>query len=379
MFANNKKKIISILLLLGIFLFVGKAASQMSFDSTYKIDQYRRAYLNSQYVGGPGLIPDNTVYLFAAGAYLEGISPLKINPEVPPLGIYILSLSIHIFQNTNYAIVAGGILSLSGLYLLGKVLFKKTYLALVPVLLFSSEMLFLDQFKLTPTLDIIQLPFIFFAFYFFYQAIAKQSNFYYISAGLALGFVMGIKVMITGILIGLSWMIFLFLRRDFRAATKIVFLTGPVSVLVLLVSYSRIFLDGYSLWYFLLVQKWVLLFQQSKILYPFSAWRLLLFNQWQAWWGDMRILHTEDWRITWPIITLLSLAFITYKLIKKTKWHPLELIIAIWIIIYSAFISLGTVSTRHFLPFLPFLYLLSTKVILMLKSNYNENSKETFN
>lgn len=364
----RKETAFSLLLLIGVIFIVGREIAKKDFSPSYQYEEYEKAYKSSQYTGGSGLIPDETVFLYAAGAYIKGVNPLKVNPEMPPLGKYLLGLSIVLFNNANFIIVASGILSLITLYLLAKIFFKKTYLAFIPVAFFASEKLFLNQLKISPLLDIIQLPFILLSFYFFYRAVTTGKKAYFLTTGLALGFVISIKVMITGVLISIAWNTFLLLKREIESILKLFLITFPTAFLVLLISYMRIFIDGYSLWYFFLVQKWVLLYQQSKILFPLSAWRLIFFNQWQAWWGDFSLLKTEDWRITWPIITLLSFTYVLYKVIRREKMPNIEAIIASWIIVYSAFISLGTISTRHLLPLLPFLYLLSMRFLLMVKS-----------
>jgi len=360
-----KYRIITTILMLLMVVGLIREISEIDFRSEYKTDVYKSVYEQSQYRNGPGLIGDHIVYLYAAGSLMEGGNPLKINPEVPPLGEYMIGLSILLFHNPNYTVVVASIITLFALFLLGNKLYKKPMVALIPVSLFGLERVFLDQLKL-PLLDIIQLPFILLAFYFFFCSVTTNKKRYYLTTGLMLGFVVGIKVMITGVLVVISWLGYLLIMRNWKSIRSLMFLTLPTAFAVLVVSYLRIFIYGVSFWYFLLVQKWIFLYQQGKIQYPFSAWSLLLFNQWQAWWGDYSILHTVDWRISWPIITLMSISFILYKLAKKEPWSKLEGMITVWIVVFSGFISLGTISTRHLLPFLPFLYLLSFKFIIML-------------
>lgn len=356
--------VIKIALIIAIAILVGREFNNLDYSRNYEIKGYEAVYKGSQYAGGPGLVPDQTVYLYAAGAFIEGENPLKINPEVPPLGRYLLGLSILVFSNTNYLIVMCALFSLVMLYVLSKKVLNSSIASLVVVLLFSSEKLFLDQLRVVPLLDIIQLPFILLALYFYLRAVEEKKNVYFAAAGLALGFVASIKVMITAILIGASWVLYSVIRKQFKDLVKLIIITAPFSFFVLVVSYIRILMDNYSFWYFLLVQKWVFLYQQGKIQYPFSAWRLLMFNQWQAWWGDYSILRADDWSIWWPIITVVSFSYIIYKIFTKEKWSTIEGIIASWILTYSILISFGTISTRHLLPFLPFLYLLSMKFLL---------------
>lgn len=359
----SKEKLLIFILLLGIVFLVGKEVFSLNYRPSYQIEPYKKAYQGSQYTGGPGLIPDETVFLYAAGFYLQGGNPLKVNPEMPPLGKYLLGLSILFFNNTNQLIVLAGILSLVALYLLGKLILDQNSLALIPVFLFSAEKLFLNQFRINPLLDIIQLPFILLSFYFIIKAVIKRNKASYLTVGLILGFVISIKVMITGMLIFLSWVIFVLIQKKFQQLKNLFFIALPAAFLVLFISYIKVFVDNPSFWNFFLVQKWVFLYQQSKLQFPLSVWRLIFCNQWQTWWGDYRLLRAEEWWVVWPVATILTFTEIFYILVKRKKWQPVEMMIAVWICVYSLFLSLGTVSTRHLLPLLPFLYLVSTRFL----------------
>src|SRR3989344_3442462 len=337
---NIKKTAISIVFLLTILILLVKQVAVLDFSRNYNFNNYKSAYDDSQYVGGKGLIPDQAVYRYAAGAYIEGVSPLKINPETPPLGKYILGLSVFFFKNTTQAIVLSAIMTLVILYALSKSLLKETYASLGVVAFFSFEELFLNQFAVSPLLDIIQLPFILLSLYFFYRSNVSGHIFYYVAAGLCLGFVIGSKTMITGILIVITWFLFIIIKRNYEQLIRIFLISFPVALSVLLISYVRIFLDGNTIGYFIAVQKWVLLYQQSKLQFPFSVWQLIFFNRWQTWWGDYRIIQADDWSIAWPVITLSTFLYIGIKIIKRNKWGSLEMICVIWIAIYSIFLSL---------------------------------------
>jgi hypothetical protein len=105
------------------------------------------------------------------------------------------------------------------------------------------------------------------------------------------------------------------------------------------------------------------LYQKSKLIFPFSVWRLLFFNQWQAWWGDMRILAADDWRITWPVSTALGFIAIGLFAARRVSIkEPITLLI-LWFVVLSAFLSLGVVSSRFFLPLFPASYIVGVWTI----------------
>src|SRR5258706_7290029 len=70
---------------------------------TKQYDGFRSAYYSSQYIKKvkPGIIPDETLEAFAAGTFLRGLNPILIVHDQPPLGRYILALSIILFDNVN--------------------------------------------------------------------------------------------------------------------------------------------------------------------------------------------------------------------------------------------------------------------------------------
>ena len=135
------------------------------FSRGYTEDVYKsleHAYNTSQYriKEHPGIIPDETVFSYAAGAYVRGIDPIMINSEHAPLGKYFLALSIILFQNDALPILIGGLVSLIGLWQLSQKIIGRSIWAFIPVIILSLDRLFLDQFRTVPLLDLMQLPFI---------------------------------------------------------------------------------------------------------------------------------------------------------------------------------------------------------------------------
>lgn len=317
-------------------------------EDTFNRSQYRLK-------NPTALIPDETVFSYAAGAYLHGIDPILINSEHTPLGKYLIALFIILLKNDRFIVIPFSMFTFFSLWYLGFHVLHDKLLALVPVVLFSSERLFLDQIRYAPLLDIIQLPFILFTLTFF---IREYFNKKFVITSLMIGIVMATKTVIPAILLVVCFLSVLFIQKDLERI-RYFLLYLPISVIILFISYTRTFLSGYSIGDFIGFQKWILLYQKSKLIFPFSVWRLIFLNQWQAWWGDMRILKADDWSITWPIITLLTFCsvFIVNKQVKLSREYR---VVIAWVIIYSAFLSIGVVSSRFLLPFLPVLYIVST-------------------
>lgn len=313
-------------------------------------------YNNSQYrqKNPTALIPDNTVFRYAAGAYLRGIDPIYINSEHTPLGKYFIALSIFLFRNDATIIIFFALLTLFVVWLLGITLLQSTLWAVLPMLLFSSEPLFLDQIRVAPMLDVIQLPFILLTLYFFIREYPKKR---FIFTALMIGFVIATKSVVPGILLVVCLVLFLSTQRLFKSAL-IFFAYLPFSALILIASYTRTFLNGYTFFQFFGFQKWIFLYQQSKLIHPFSVWKLLLFNQWQVWWGDQRILKSAEWQVWWPFFTALLVISIALVITRKMKIVPSFLLLLVWCTVYLTFLSLGVVSSRFLMPVLPVMYIL---------------------
>ena len=367
---------------------------------------YKKAYENSQYMQDlnfvKGWIPDEIVYAYAAGEYLRGTNPILIDSQEPPLGKYFLALSIAIFDNENLPILVFGTLVLVVLFLIGKEIYQNTFLALLPPLCLSFEKLFISQFVYVPLLDIIQLFFILLAVIFFIKAIKQQLTkkvfLYFAFSSIALGGIISVKFFITGIIVVLSWYLFLLFRKDLKRGI-LLFVSLSFSLIVLILSYLRVFFYGYSLRSVFGIQKWIFLYHSSKLTHFFTVWPLIFLNRWYVWWGDKPVLREIHWQISWPIITTIAFLVIIFYF-KKGEYHPVSGVdeadtnksphggvqsetenhgllpvgiyflkrlprkkeiepIMFWILCYSLFISFAQANSRYLIPLLPFLYLVS--------------------
>ncbi len=341
-------------------------------DNVYK--SLENAFNNSQYrLKNPtAFIPDEIVFSYAAGAYLRGIDPIYINSEHTPLGKYILALSIALFKNDKFVVVPFGFFTLCMVWLLSSTLIKNKALAFFPVALLSFEKLFLDQLRFVPLLDIIQLPFVFLTMILFILEEKKQR---FIFTPISLGFVMATKTVVPAILLTTCFVMYFLLYKQHKLLLRF-FLTLPLSITILILSYTKTFLDGYTVWDFYKFQKWIFLYQKSKLIFPFSVWRLIFLNQWQAWWGSMAILRADDWQFTWPLFTSLSFITLILKLFKKLKENSVLTLLLLWFLVYSAFLSLGVVSSRFFLPYFPVAFIIGTylieQVCVHIKATYKK-------
>lgn len=329
------------------------------FDPYYTEGYFKRVeylYDHSQYrqKNPTSIIADEVVFRYASGAYVRGVDPILINSEHTPLGKYFIGLSYNLFQSDAQVIVLFGVLTLTSFWFLSKQILKSNAWSILPLTFFSFQSLFLNQFRVTPLLDIIQLPFILLAFVVFLYEKDKDRFFW---TAFVLGLIAATKTIVPAILLIACFCCFFIVERRFKSIFNL-FLWLPVSLIILVGSYTRIFLDGYTIVDFFKFQKWIFLYQQSKLIYPLSFWRLTLLNQWQTWWGDSHIMKVDDWSFFWPILVLMPFITLLFYKIKRVPLRSPERLLLIWALIYEVFLSLGITATRFLLPLLPALYIL---------------------
>lgn len=330
---------------------------------------YEKAYYSSQYVKkeNPGIIPDDTFEAFVGGAFLRGVNPILIVHEHPPMGRYIIALSILLFDNPRTMIIPLLALSFFGLFLILRKVLNNNLLALLPLVVYANEPLTISKLQYVPLLEPIQLPFIIFALYFFIQGVSQKRYMpWFLLTSIMLGFVISIRFFILGAALVFAMIVYLVLQRKEMIRLLVFIASLPLSLVVLFVSYFRTIQDGYSLFQILGVQKYILFYHQSKLENLFSFWDLLLFNRWHAWWGERIIISDSTWIIAWPIATILATGFVLLFLLKKIKINSANKIILLWILAYSLLLSGGNSTTRYFLPLLPFLYTFATAFLVVL-------------
>ena len=245
------------------------------------------------------------------------------------------------------------------MFLLGQQIFSNRMLSIIPPVILSFESIFKNQLIYSPLLDIFQLFFLLSCFYFFNKAILTKKIFKnLVIANVFLGFFMATKFFITGITIVIAWILVLFLRKKWYELKSLI-LYLPVSILVMLSSYIRLFAFDYSIRSFLGVQKYVFLYHKSQLILPFTIWPLLLFNRWYVWFGDKSVISDGQWSITWPIVTILSLVTVVLYVFKKIPKNKYVDVLIVWFLSYVAFFSFGQISSRYFVILIPVLYIIS--------------------
>lgn len=371
------KKALTFFLLLLIIFPLGRVISQYwgYYLSPLKPNEAKNAYEISQYVREENVswIPDELHFLYASQYYLNGGSPILVNPDYPPLGKYLVAFSIALFNNEKIPTLFFVSLSLLSFFLLAKTFLKESWLALIPVVLLAWERLFQEQLMYLPLFEVFMLAFFNLTLYFFIKG-EKKSDYFFVSS-LFLGMLWATKPwMITLPLMG-AMAASLVLKRQFKKWLYWL-ISLPLAIMVLVISYSRLMVEGWSLYKILSVQKWILWYHGSKLVNVGSVWPFIYLKRWYIWWGDKPFISVDQWNILWPIFTSLALIIsvlvltkslgLKRKWIKKFKHDERIVVLSLWVVFEILFLSTGNVNVRNIFSFLPICYLLGVYSLIVL-------------
>lgn len=368
-----------LLVFLQFFLLFLENSNRLLSRGEYKqFENYKAAYYSSQYANpnATGFVPDEIFEMFAAGAFLRGANPIMIVHDHPPLGRYILSFSLLLFDNSSTIVVICLIASYIGIYMTARLILKNSFLSLIPLAVFVNEPLNLNKLIYTPLPEPVQLPFIIFMIYFFLLSIKKKDKrIYYILVGILLGFVISIRFFVTGGVITFSMLIFILITKK-NIKDALYFLSFlSLSVIVLVLSYTQTLRAGYSFIDLVGIQKYILNYHKSAFTNMFSIWDLILFNKWHTWWGERLILSDPHWNVFWPASVVLTGLSLFFSLLKKFTLTKEEMFLMIFVLSYMMMLSVGYTSTRYFLPLLPYLYILAVSFSIRLLKILIKNVK----
>lgn len=375
------KEKISIFCLLVLIIFpFGRTLWQERerYRSPFNLKQVQDLYNVSQYVKkeGAAWIPDEFLFAYAGWYYWQGGSPILINPENPPLGKYLIGLGIKCLNSEKILMPFFGFFGLGSFFLLCRWFFKKTWLALIPVAFFSWERLFQEQLIYVSQFELFAFTFLNLTLLFFLKGEAKEKNF--LLSSFFLGALWGTRPWMATVPLLFSWGAYLaFFKKKLKTAFFWL-LSLPVAVLVLLLTYAKLFLEGWSPYKVLSVQKWILWYHQSRLINLGTIWPLLYLNRWYVWWGDLPFLPMVQWNVLWPIFTTLALIFsglvffsyLQRKKLRFFKFPPQMIVFCLYYVFYLVFLSIGNVSSRYLFYLLPYGYLLGIYFLVNLDKSF---------
>lgn len=289
-------------------------------------------------------IGDDGLYMYAGAAYMKGADPSLLNAEIPPFGKYVLGFVETIFHYSGIFNVFFACLALVLYFVFNRLLFKSTIWALLPVLFFSFETLFLGQLK-GSYMDTMFLSLLFLTFIFFLK---KK----YIWSGIFLGLFMATKAPFLIALIGAVFIVYYLLQKQILAHLKQLLVLFLIACLVFVATYARTFLLGHSLGYFIQVQKYIMHFYMTGAKGILGAvMPMLLWGQWYTWFSPAQ--KVSEWSFLWPVGLLGTLSTLYFWLKNKDSLVLFQLL---WVGFYLAFLCITPIFSRYLLLLLPFMY-----------------------
>lgn len=316
---------------------------------TTKLDgkYWEGRYHKSQWVvpNSKDSIGDDGLYAYHGWALLHGGDPSLVNPEVPPLGKYLIGVTELLFSNNNIFGLWTSLLLLVSLYLLNIQVFRNKFIAFLPVFLFSFEPLFTQQF-MGSYLDSLHVSMLLLTFFFFYR---KQ----FVLSSIFLGCFAMVKFSYLSGFAAMSMFLFLLItQRKTLSSYLLSLLDVPV---VGVIAYLRFFLL-HSPIDFLRLQKYIISFYSTgaKATVFGMVFPMIFLNRWYTWWDGVQKIG--EWTISWPV-TFIGAVY-SLRFVRRSRTSPFVHQL-LWCGCYLVFLLLTPAFPRYLLLLLPFLYNLS--------------------
>lgn len=327
--------------------------NRWSFQNKFDPQRLKSTYEQSVYIINVPhqtfTLTDEDLYAYAGWYYLNFGKIGKINIEHPPLGKYIIGLSIKFFGNQNVGQIYWGISFLILSFFFVKKLIQNNFISAAIVLLLSIEPLF--GYQLTHSLLDLPQAVLLLIFLNFFPG--KKDNFIY--SGITLGLLAAIKFPAMAVILSLAVLSHLLVHGK-KSYSKVFVFWLKINLTALLIfslSYLPLLIQA---GFINLIKTFITATKIHLSHVPnyqkLVIFRVLLFNQWPKWWGDFGIRKVDFWQLSWPII---GIAFLLSPIVLKYKKYFLKnslTFIFCWY--YLFFLSSRLFFPNYILPLMPF-------------------------
>lgn len=302
------------------------------------------------------VISDAQLYAYAGYEYIHGSDPTLLNPEHPPLGKYLIGLSILAFGNEHVMLLIAGVLSLALLYYLVFLGTGSIAASALAVFLTTTHSLFTDQLVNGPQLDIFQLVFFLLLAVGIQKYVQKEKILWLIFSGIALGLLASIKTFLSYYSVFGLWLFLVFFLsgKNKQKAFKHFAILNIVALAVFTATYLFYFLQGGTFRSFLGVQKYIFTFYRQSGIDPVpylgNYLRLIFTGTWKFWSGNGVLTVYDQWSILWMIKFSAGL-FVLIRLsgLNKIKSNPLTYNLTLFFIVYNLFLFVFPIFPRYLL------------------------------
>ncbi len=365
------KKVLSFLLILAslIYLFITVISNNNIYLTKFDAAKYEKKYYQSQWSipNSKTPISDEELYSYAGYRYINGLNPILLNPEAPPLGKYLIGLSIILFKNQNIIPLIVNLASLLIIFLIVLIATSSTFSGSLAVFLTVINTLFIDQLIHPSQLEGFQLFFLLLFLLFFWLHQQKRKYLFLIMSSITLGCFITTKAFVLHFLLINLMLLFFYWQKKASLITKSIelFVTNLVALATFILIYIQYFINSGTFRGFLGTQKWIFMFyrqsgiQTTKILGSYLS--LTFLNQWRFWSEGYPFIKYESWSILWPIIFILGIySLIKLIKIKDNKLTNLKLILGSFVLSYNLFLFSIPIFPRYLLLlFIPLNILIS--------------------
>jgi hypothetical protein len=362
------KKYIILLLVLVLHLLHILYSQRSYFLQAYDIQYWKDRFEHSQWQLplSRRIIGDDGLFAYIGYQLVNGYNPALVNAETPPVGKYLIGLSILLFKNPAYYALFMGLGTLFLFYLIAQKMFDNKALALFCSLLLLLDPLFFSQFWKS-WVDIAQLFFLL-ANVFFLLSFPTSKGLKKILTISASGFMLGLftetkpAVLLPIILILES--LYFYNKKHIKYYWY--FLIS--FIIAVLISYARYFLLGFSIADFIKLQKYIASFYLNSRLeiHKNAIWQVLFIGKFPGITTGKQTTVLE-WSALWPIITIIGILQSSLLLLRKQGSLIYK---GISLYILSSFIVFTFIPsyTRYLLIVLPFLYIFFVKLISKVRN-----------
>ena len=337
---------------LGSFIYFQKELFLKPFDPIH----VGKVYSQSQYVIGnasKGGIGDDWLYAFAGYYYLfQGGDVSSVNFEHPPLGKYLIGLSILFFGNENVINVFYFAFLLFLTYKISRLLSNNSLLALLSVTVLSYDPLFLDNLPRS----MLDLPFTLFfigGVYFFLKGLENANNYYFSFIFWGMAF----STRFFPVLVIVCAYMFLIVLILQKKQIKLFIFASLIVPLIYLLSHTSFFIYHPSLIEFLRHKKWMLVWFTGTPVLIGNIWRVIFTGYYL---DSTKVLAREShWVPIIPLVVVLGITFFRKKMLKLKKYHNLAIIygLSMMYLIYLTVLSGGI--QKFMMPVYPLLIILA--------------------
>lgn len=345
--------LIILLSYLGIVVFANRALLFSTFDQSYWKNKYEQSQwklpLSVRTIGDDGL------YLYEGYRLINGSDPTSSNAEMPPLGKYMIGLSIKIFGNGyvyGFIVTIGLVIAT---YALAKTLLKETVSALFIAILLATDPLITNQYALT-MIDALQaLLFVLFfhSIFTIHTAPLAHQKWRAGLSGLILGLFSVTKLpVLMPIMIVSSGIYLLVVTKKIHLFLPLII--GAITGYIL--PYSAYFLHGHTILDWIKIQKWMISFYLHSNLTPTwgSAISTLFTGMYQNIFSR-EWLHASEWSPTWGILMFAACTTLIARIRSRVFNYQHDMLLAILFLVVLLYACIPFWS-RYFVVILPILY-----------------------